>query len=101
MSAARDSKTGSLDVGYVAHLARIHLTDEETSAFQGQLEQVVDYVRQLEEVDVEGVEPMAHAVPMHNVLRKDEARPSLDRDEALANAPASKGGQFVVPRILE
>jgi aspartyl-tRNA(Asn)/glutamyl-tRNA(Gln) amidotransferase subunit C len=103
MTAKKDSQrdSGGIDVAYVAHLARIHLTDEEAAAFQKQLGQVVDYVRQLEEVDVDGVEPMAHAVPVQNVLRKDETRKSLDHDVAMRQAPSERSGQFVVPRIVE
>jgi aspartyl-tRNA(Asn)/glutamyl-tRNA(Gln) amidotransferase subunit C len=90
-----------MDVSYVAHLARLHLTDEETRLFQGQLDQILSYVRELNAVDVEGVEPMAHTIPMENVFRADEPRPSLSHDEALANAPEKRHDQFSVPRILE
>lgn len=90
-----------MDVAYVAHLARMHLSKEEIALFQGQLDQILEYVRQLQELDVEGVEPTAHATRVENVFRKDESRPGLDHDTALANAPAQSGGQFVVPKIIE
>jgi aspartyl-tRNA(Asn)/glutamyl-tRNA(Gln) amidotransferase subunit C len=90
-----------IDVRYVAHLARLHLTDEEASRFQPQLEQILQYVKELSALDVEGVEPTAHAMPVQNVFRKDETRPCVDREKALRNAPLERGGQFVVPKIIE
>ena len=89
-----------MDVGYVAHLARIDLTPEETTLFQGQLEQVLQYVEQLNELDVSQVEPTAHAFPVFNVLRKDEVGKSLDRTDVIANAPAAVDGEIRVPKIL-
>ncbi|VGO20115.1 Asp-tRNA(Asn)/Glu-tRNA(Gln) amidotransferase subunit GatC [Pontiella sulfatireligans] len=90
-----------MDVGYVAHLARIDLTSEETALFQGQLNQVLQYVEQLNELDVEGVEPMAHAIPVYNVLRKDELGLSLDHADVVANAPSSSDGHIRVPKIID
>lgn len=91
-----------VDVAYVARLARLDLTPAETAQFQSQLGQVLDYVNQLRELDVTGVEPTAHAMPVTNVFRADEpGGPGLDRDEVMANAPASRNGLFMVPRIIE
>lgn len=90
-----------MDVRYVAHLARLHLTDEEVSTFQGQLDDVLAYVHQLKELDVEGIEPTAHAIPVQNVLREDEVRESLDHDLVMGNAPAVHGDEFKVPKIVE
>jgi aspartyl-tRNA(Asn)/glutamyl-tRNA(Gln) amidotransferase subunit C len=90
-----------IDVRYVAHLARLHLTDDEAACFQGQLEQVLQYVKELGALNVEGVEPTAHATPVQNVFRKDETRPCLEHEKAMANAPSARGGQFVVPKIIE
>ncbi len=90
-----------MDVRYVAHLARLDLTDEEAALFQGQLDHILDYVKELGALKVEGVEPTAHAVPVQNVLRKDEPRPCMDREKALANAPLERNGQFVAPKIIE
>ena len=103
MSKAFSSEAGHLDVAYVAHLARLHLTEEEVRAFQGQLDQVLAYVDQLRELDVEGIEPTAHAQPMENVLREDAAcpRPDEAREALLENAPARQADQFQVPRIIE
>ena len=89
-----------IDVPYVAQLARLTLTEEEVQVFQGQLEQIVDYVKAIQQVDVSGVEPMAHATRVQNVFRKDEERKGLDRDVVLKNAPAHDGEQFLVPKII-
>ena len=93
--------THSMDVNYIARLARIKLDAGEARQFQAQLDGIVDYVRQLSELDVEGVEPTAHAAPIQNVFRDDQALPGLTQEQALANAPARAGGQFVVPKIVE
>jgi aspartyl-tRNA(Asn)/glutamyl-tRNA(Gln) amidotransferase subunit C len=90
-----------MDVSYVAHLARIHLADGEAELFQGQLDQVLKYVAQLGELDVSNVEPTAHAMALVNVLRADTPRASLDHDAVIANAPAARNGQILVPKILE
>ncbi len=95
-----EAKEG-MDVGYVAHLARIDLTEEETTLFQGQLDQVLHYVEQLNELDVDGVEPTAHAIPVFNVLRKDEIGQSLSHDAVIANAPAATDGEVRVPKIID
>lgn len=93
--------TNHMDVSYVANLARIELTDEETKLFQGQLDQVLEYVEQLGELDVSTVKPTAHAVPLVNVLRADKFGESLDNDTVTANAPATRDGQILVPKINE
>lgn len=90
-----------IDVSYVANLARIHLTAEETKLFQGQLDQVLAYVEQLKEPDVSGMDPTAHAMPLVNVLRADEPVPGLDHDDVIGNFPAARDGQVVVPKINE
>lgn len=90
-----------MDVGYVAKLACIDLTEEETTLFQGQLDQVLHYVEQLNELDVTGVEPMAHAIPVYNVLRKDELGISLNNADVVANAPSAADGQIRVPKIID
>ena len=90
-----------LDVKYVAHLARLSLTPEEEQKFGAQLGQVLGYVEKLNQLDVSHVEPMAHAVPLINVTRADETRPSISNDEALRNAPLKANGLFIVPKIVE
>ena len=89
------------NIKYVAHLARIALTPEEEKKIGAQLSHVLGYIEKLRELDVTNVEPTAHAVPMVNITRADETRPSLTHEEALRNAPRQAGGLFVVPKIVE
>lgn len=95
------SDANHMDVSYVANLSRIELTDEETVLFQGQLDQVLDYVEQLNELDVSDVQPTAHAAPLVNVLRADEPGRALDNDVVAANAPAVRDGRILVSKINE
>jgi aspartyl-tRNA(Asn)/glutamyl-tRNA(Gln) amidotransferase subunit C len=90
-----------LDIQYVAHLARLALTPAEAEQLGSQLVSILTYMQKLNEVDVRGVEPTAHATPVTNVMRPDEARPSLAHQAALRNAPAQAGGLFIVPKIVE
>jgi aspartyl-tRNA(Asn)/glutamyl-tRNA(Gln) amidotransferase subunit C len=90
-----------IDVNYVAHLARVALTPEESQKLGAQLGQILGYIEKLNELDVSHVEPTAHAFPMSNVTRPDEIRPSLPTDEALRNAPSKANGLFLVPKIVE
>ncbi len=90
-----------IDVKYVAHLARLHLTPDEEKKLGAQLGHILGYIEKLKELDVTGVEPTAHAVPMVNVTRADEIRPSLPHDDALRNAPKQANGLFIVPKIVE
>jgi aspartyl-tRNA(Asn)/glutamyl-tRNA(Gln) amidotransferase subunit C len=90
-----------IDVKYVAHLARLSLTPEEELKIGAQLGSVLGYIEKLNEVDVSGVEPTAHAFPLVNVSRPDEVRPSLTHEDALRNAPAQANGLFIVPKIIE
>ena len=90
-----------LDVKYVAHLARLTVTPDEEKKIGAQLGNILGYIEKLKQLDVSGVEPTAHAVPMVNVTRRDEVRPSLPHEEALRNAPAKANGLFIVPKIVE
>jgi aspartyl-tRNA(Asn)/glutamyl-tRNA(Gln) amidotransferase subunit C len=90
-----------INIKYVAHLARIALTPDEEKKLAAQLGGILGYIEKLKELDVTGVEPTAHAVPMINVLRTDEIRPSLPHDEVMRNAPAQANGLFIVPKIVE
>ena len=90
-----------IDVKYVAHLARLALTPDEEEKLGAQLENILGYVEKLKELDVSRVEPTAHAVPLVNVTRPDEIRPSLAHEDALRNAPAKANGLFIVPKIVE
>ena len=87
----------------IAVLARLKLSPEEEQVFQGQLSAILDYVAQLNELDVRDVEPMTHALAAGEAppLRDDVVRPSLGPDAALANAPAREETWFKVPRIIE
>ena len=87
-------------MAHVAHLARLALTEEEIERFTAQLAAVLGHAADVAVLDLSGVAPTAHPLPLRNVLRDDEVRPGLDRDETLAQAPASEDGRFLVPRIL-
>ncbi|EEF58938.1 Asp-tRNA(Asn)/Glu-tRNA(Gln) amidotransferase subunit GatC [Pedosphaera parvula] len=90
-----------LDVNYVAKLARIALSPEEEQKLGAQLGNILGYIEKLKELDVTNVEPTAHAVPLINVTRPDEPKPSLSNEDALRNAPAKANGLFLVPKIVE
>ena len=92
--------THHIDVRYVAELARLELTDAECAEFQPQLNAILAYAESLSKLDVEGIEPMAHPVPVHDVMREDTARPGLERDAVLANAPDQAQGQIRVPKVI-
>ena len=88
------------EVRHVARLARIELTDDEIAVLQGELSALLDHVDQIRKLDTGGVPPMAHPLPLSNVLREDLPKPGLTPDEALAEAPAVEDGRFSVPSIL-
>ncbi len=88
------------DVAHVAALARLHLSDEELDLYTGQLAQVLDHAADVASLDLAGVVPTAHAMAVTNVMRLDEPRPCLDRDEVLGQAPSVEDHRFRVPRIL-
>jgi aspartyl-tRNA(Asn)/glutamyl-tRNA(Gln) amidotransferase subunit C len=89
------------DVSQVASLSRLELDDEEIERQGHHLNQLLEQFAKLQELDVTGVEPTSHAFTVVNVFRGDEALPSLPREEVLSNAPESRDGCFVVPRILD
>ncbi|MCY2948453.1 MAG: Asp-tRNA(Asn)/Glu-tRNA(Gln) amidotransferase subunit GatC [Planctomycetota bacterium] len=88
-------------VRWVAHLARLDLSTPEITALTPQLAAIVDYVDQLAQLDTQGIEPLAHALPVHNVFREDEPTPSLTVAEALANAPRKLGDCYAVPAVMD
>lgn len=88
-------------VRWVAHLARLEFSSEDVALFTEQLSRIVDYVNQLQQINTDGVEPMAHALPIHNVFRPDECAPSLSVEEALANAPDRRKNFYGVPAVLD
>ena len=89
------------DVRWIAHLARLALPDAELDTMARQLSGILDYVQQLQQVNTDGVEPMAHPLPLQNVFRPDEPAPSLPVDEALANAPRRIGSFYGVPAVFD
>jgi aspartyl-tRNA(Asn)/glutamyl-tRNA(Gln) amidotransferase subunit C len=88
------------EVRKVADLARLELSEDELPLMARQLSAIVDYINQLQQVNTDGVEPLAHALDLHDVFRDDSPRPSLSEDEALANAPARKGNFYSVPAVF-
>ena len=88
------------DVRKVAKLARLALPEEKIPKLTGQLEAILGYVDKLSEVETSGVPPMAHALPLHNVLRADEARAGLTNEQVLQNAPETDGPFFKVPKVI-
>lgn len=88
-------------VRHIARLARLELADGEVEAYRRDLSQILGYVDQLQQVDTEGVEPTAHAVPTQMRLREDVAEPRLSREDVLMNAPAHEDGMFRVPKVVE
>ena len=93
--------TSDLDVAYVARLARINLTEDEASAFQKQLNDVLNYVEKLRQAEVSEVAATAHALPIFNVFREDAASEWFTAEQALSNAPRKANGLFVVPKVVE
>lgn len=89
------------DVAHVANLARIQLSDDELDQFAGQLDQIVGFVASVGEVAAQDIPPMSHPLPLTNVTRPDEVRPSLPAQDVLAAAPATEQQRFAVPRILD
>lgn len=89
------------DVEQVALLSRLEIAETDVQKFTGQLNAILEYVNVLSSVNTEGVEPTAHVLPLKNVMRADVARPSLNRELALSNAPEQEDGYFKVPKIIE
>jgi aspartyl-tRNA(Asn)/glutamyl-tRNA(Gln) amidotransferase subunit C len=89
------------EVEHIARLARLELTAEEYQKFKEQLSEILDYAARLQDVDTEGIPPTASVLPPRSVLRSDEPRQGLSKDELLENAPSVEQDQFRVPPILE
>ena len=87
------------DVVHVARLARLNLSEKEVELFTAQLRTVLDHAADVASLDLSHLEPSSHPIPLDNVLRLDEPRPSLDREEVLAVAPSVEDHRFRVPRI--
>ena len=88
------------DVEHIAELSKLKFSQEELQNFTHQLNQILEYVDKLNELDTENVEPLSHPVEGSNVFRDDEIKPSINREEALKNAPDTDGEFFKVPKVI-
>jgi aspartyl-tRNA(Asn)/glutamyl-tRNA(Gln) amidotransferase subunit C len=95
------SANSDLNIDYLANLARLALTAAEKEKFSRQLGDILVYVEKLKQVDVTGVEPMAHASPVFNVWQEDVSRPGMSVEQALRNAPAQRQHMIAVPKVVE
>ena len=95
------SQPADLNIDRIAELSRLALSPEEKIRFSAQLGSVLGHIEQLAKVDVSGIEPTAHAFPLHNVWAADVAQPGLAVADALRNAPAQRDHMIVVPKVVE
>lgn len=91
----------NISIEHLSRLARLALTEEEKTRYGNQLDNILQYVEKLNELDTAGVEPTSHVIAISNVMREDMVRPSLDRGDALMNAPDKTDAFYRVPKILE
>ena len=92
-------KISQEEIKKIALLSRLEVKEEHM--VEKELSDILTYVAELDALELDGVEPMAHAVPLHNVFREDEKKPSLDHELALSNAPEAEDGYFKVPRVVQ
>ena len=90
-----------MDIEKVARLSRLELSEQEKETFGNQLEQILAYMEQLNRLDTTGIEPTSHAIPVYNVFREDEPRPSFPQEEVLNISPDQENGHFRVSKIIE
>ncbi|RTR26756.1 Asp-tRNA(Asn)/Glu-tRNA(Gln) amidotransferase subunit GatC [Robertmurraya yapensis] len=95
------SRISTEEVKHVANLARLAVTEEEVEKFTQQLDKIISFAEQLNELDTENVEPTSHVLDMKNVMREDVPAKGLPREEVLKNAPEHENGQIKVPSIIE
>lgn len=88
-------------VDHVARLARLDLSEEDRTRMQAELSAILEHAERIQALDLDGLDPTSHPVPLKNMMRPDEVTPSLDPDQALANGPEVEDGRFRVPRIIE
>ena len=88
------------DVEYIAQLAKLEFTEDEKEKFTHQLNQILQYVEQMNKLDTTNVEPLSHVIELSNVFRSDEVKPSISTEEALKNAPAKTDEFFKVPKVI-
>jgi len=101
MDTPPEPKISLAEVEHVARLARLELSAAEKARMRSQLDAILGYIEKLDQVDATGVPPTTHVLPLANVMREDEVRPSYPVEAMLANAPDLEGESFRVPRILE
>ena len=101
MANASSSLLDEKQVRHVAKLARLKLTDADVPRFSQQISSILQYIAQLQQVNTTGFEAMSHPLPLTNVLRDDEVKPSLPVQQVLQNAPSSEGPFFTVPQVLD
>jgi aspartyl/glutamyl-tRNA(Asn/Gln) amidotransferase, C subunit len=94
-------KISKEEVAYVAHLARLEFSESEMETFTFQMNEILLYMDKLNEVDTSGVEPLSHAIALHNAFREDKVQESLSQDLSLANAPDPRGEFFRVPKVID
>lgn len=94
-------KVTEKQIEHVANLARLNLTEQEKVTLTRDMENIISYVDKLNELDTSGIKPMEHVIPIYNVLREDELKPSYDREKILANAPSTQDGCIKVPKVVE
>jgi aspartyl-tRNA(Asn)/glutamyl-tRNA(Gln) amidotransferase subunit C len=88
-------------VDHIARLARLDLSEAERQRMQTELAQILGHAERIQALDLDDVEPTSHSIPLSNVMRPDEVRPSLTQEDALRNAPETEDGRIKVPRIIE
>lgn len=91
----------NISIDHLSRLARLALTEEEKARYGNQLDNILCYVEKLNELDTAGVVPTSHVISISNVMREDTLKPSLDREEALMNAPDKTDAFYRVPKIIE
>lgn len=94
-------KISSGEVEYVAHLARLEISEKEKEKFTAQLNDILLYIDKLNELDTKGVEPMSHAISVTNAFREDKVVDSIGTRQTLANAPDARGEFFRVPKVID
>ncbi len=100
----QDDKTDKIsieEVDYIARLARLQINAADKPVMQQQLSRILDYIEKLNKLDTENITPTTHILPLGNVFREDEVKPSLTQEAALKNAPDKEGCFFKVPRVIE
>lgn len=91
----------SIDVAYLARLARVEITPEEAELFGGQLGRILDHVEQMNRLDITGIEPTSHAIAVFDVIREDFVGEGLPKETVLQTAPHNANGLFLVPKVLD